>query len=73
MIGKIGSFLCIIGLLAIVMNFFNYVPKLLIWIYKWGEGPAWGIKIALVVVGGAMWWMGSKTPTGTEGETPAGQ
>ncbi len=32
MMQKIGSFLFIIGLLAIVMNFFNYVPKLLMWI-----------------------------------------
>ncbi|WP_379972621.1 hypothetical protein [Eikenella halliae] len=40
------------------MDLFNYVPKVLFWIYNWGDGVAWGIKIALVVVGGALWLIG---------------
>jgi hypothetical protein len=66
MLQKIGSFIFIIGLLAIVMNFFNYVPKLLMWIYNWGEGPAWAIKIGLVVVGAALWFLGSRNQPRTE-------
>lgn len=27
-----GSFLLLLGVLAIVLDFFNYVPKLLFWI-----------------------------------------
>ena len=57
---RIGSSLVIIGLLAIVLNFINYVPRVLIWIYQWGEGPAWGIKIALLVLGAILYIAGSK-------------
>ncbi len=56
---QIGSLLVFFGIFAIVLDFLNRVPTLLIWIYNWGDGVAWGIKIALVVVGGALWLMGS--------------
>ncbi|SNR15192.1 hypothetical protein [Tenacibaculum jejuense] len=52
---NIGSAMAIFGILAIVLGFLNRVPKLLIWIYNWGETTAWIIKIALVVVGGALY------------------
>jgi hypothetical protein len=48
---SVGSFLILIGIAAIVMHFFHYVPRVLFWIYQWGEGVAWGIKIGLVVIG----------------------
>ena len=57
---NIGSTLAILGILAIFLDFFNRVPKVLAWIYNWGDGVAWGIKIALVVVGGALWLTGRK-------------
>jgi hypothetical protein len=57
---QIGSFLFIVGILAIVLNFVDRVPTVLMWIYQWGETPAWGIKIALVVVGGALWLLSSR-------------
>ena len=34
------------------------VPKVLAWIYSWGDGVAWGIKIGLIVVGGLLWLLG---------------
>ncbi len=52
---NIGSAMAIFGILAIVLGFLNRVPKLLMWIYNWGETTAWIIKIALVVVGGALY------------------
>ena len=45
---NIGSALAILGILAIFLDFFNRVPKVLVWIYNWGDGVAWGIKIALI-------------------------
>lgn len=57
---KIGSYLVIIGLLAIVLSLFNYVPRLLGWIYQWGEGVAWGIKIGCIVLGGLLYVLGGK-------------
>ncbi|QMT39941.1 hypothetical protein [Neisseria shayeganii] len=53
-----GRALVYLGVFAIILNFFNFVPKLLVWIYQWGEGPAWGIKIGLIIVGGILWQLG---------------
>ncbi len=60
MIKKIGSFVAILGILAIAFGFFDRVPKLLMWMYQWGEGAAWAIKIGLVVIGSAMYFLGGK-------------
>ncbi len=62
----IGQTMLILGILAIVLEFFGYVPKLLFWIYEWGEGVAWGIKIALIVLGGLI-WLGANN-MGAEGD-----
>jgi hypothetical protein len=61
---KIGSFFIIIGLLAIVLNYINRVPRLLMWIYQWGEGVAWGIKISLIVLGAILYLAGRKRVAG---------
>ncbi len=68
---NIGSILFIYGLLAIIMNFFNAVPRILLWIYNWGEGTAWLIKIAFVLVGAALWWFAGKDEV--KDETPTDQ
>ena len=57
---KIGGFMAVLGILAIVMNFLDRVPRLLMWIYNWGDTTAWIIKIGLVVVGGALYLLGPK-------------
>ena len=54
----IGTYKAIFGILAIILNFFNAVPRLLAWIYNWGEGVAWGIKIAFVIVGAILYFIG---------------
>lgn len=53
---NIGYFLGFLGLAAIGMDFVGFVPSILAWIYNWGEAAAWGIKIALVVVWGALFF-----------------
>ncbi|MBV2228110.1 MULTISPECIES: hypothetical protein [Sphingobacterium] len=68
---NIGSILFIYGILAIIMNFFNAVPRILLWIYNWGEGTAWLIKIAFVLVGAAIWWFSGKDEV--KDETPTDQ
>lgn len=30
------------------------------WVYEWGEGAAWAIKIAFVVAGAILYFMGRK-------------
>lgn len=54
MLRKIGSFMATIGLLAIVLNFLDMVPKLLAWIYLWGDAVAWVIMIAITVIGAVL-------------------
>lgn len=57
---KIGSFMALLGIAAIVMNYLDRVPRLLMWIYNWGDNAAWVIKIGLVVVGGALYFLAPK-------------
>jgi hypothetical protein len=59
-ISKVGGFMAIIGIAAIVFGFLDRVPKILFWIYTWGEGVAWVIKIALIVVGTVLFFVGGK-------------
>ncbi len=60
---QIGSLLAVFGIAAIIFGFMDRAPRLLMWIYNWGDGVAWAIKIALVVVGGILYFMGSKNNT----------
>ncbi|MBB4036954.1 hypothetical protein GGR21_002868 [Dysgonomonas hofstadii] len=63
MLRKIGSFMATIGLLAIVLNFLDMVPKLLAWIYLWGDAVAWVIMIAITVIGAVLWLLGRNAAT----------
>lgn len=56
---KIGGYMVFFGLFAIVLNFFDRVPSILMWIYTWGDTTAWIIKIALVIIGAVLFFMGS--------------
>lgn len=57
----LGSFLFIIGVLAIIMDYANRVPRILAWIYNWGDTTAWAIKIGLVVIGAALYLAARKS------------
>ncbi|MBK7882706.1 MAG: hypothetical protein IPJ81_01895 [Chitinophagaceae bacterium] len=58
---KLGSLMAIFGVLAIIMDFANYVPRILFWIYNWGDTVAWGIKIGLIVVGGILYLISTRS------------
>lgn len=64
---SIGSFMLIVGLAAIVFGFLDSVPRILFWIYNWGNTTAWIIKIALVVVGLILMMLGSDPEEETQG------
>lgn len=55
---KIGATLMILGALAIALNFVNMVPRVLMWIYNWGEGTAMAIKIGVIVLGALLFFIG---------------
>ena len=57
---NIGSTLFVLGVLAIVLNYLDRVPRLLMWIYNWGETTAWAIKIGIILLGAILYFIGSK-------------
>ena len=63
-----GSLLVVLGLLAIVFGFMDRVPTLLQWIYQWGEGPAWAIKMGIIVLGVIIYVIGNRKKA--EEQTP---
>lgn len=65
---SIGSLLFIFGLAAIIFGFMERVPKLLVWIYNWGESGAWIIKISLVVFGATIYYLGHKQQQAKPGQ-----
>jgi hypothetical protein len=69
---SIGSLLFIFGAAAIVMGFMNIVPRLLVWIYQWGDGAAWAIKIGLVVVGAGLYLLGSRSSSSASADSKTG-
>jgi phosphotransferase system glucose/maltose/N-acetylglucosamine-specific IIC component len=64
----IGTYMMIFGAAAIAMDFLGFVPKILIWIYKWGETNAWIIKIGLIVVGAVLYFLAPKEVENTPDE-----
>lgn len=57
---SIGSLLFILGAAASVLGFLDRVPVLLSWIYQFGDTTAWIIKIGLMVLGAALYIIGSR-------------
>jgi len=57
---QVGGFLALFGIASIVLYFLGMHLTLLAWIDNWGEGPAWGIRIGLVVVGLLLLKVGKK-------------
>lgn len=57
LLNKIGSLAMLLGVFAIIMGFMDMVPKILAWIYLWGESTAWIIKISLVAGGALIWYL----------------
>lgn len=53
------------GVFAIILNFVNAVPRILVWIYSWGDMVAWIIKITLIIVGGVLWLVGNNQEKST--------
>ncbi|MCA8957957.1 MAG: hypothetical protein KDC87_17915 [Planctomycetes bacterium] len=58
---QLGGLLALFGIASIVLHFMNMELKILRWIDTWGEGPAWGIRAGLVVVGGLLFLAGGSS------------
>ncbi len=56
-IGKGGLLLAALGIISIILSFFDYNIRLLKWIDLWGETMGWVIRIGCIVVGGALFML----------------
>lgn len=55
-LGKGGLLLAAMGIMSIVLSFFNYEIRLLAWINIWGSVIGWIIRILLILGGGALFF-----------------
>jgi hypothetical protein len=56
-IRSIAGFAAIAGIVSSALSIIDYNLKILFWIDMWGELMGWGIRAALVVVGGALFFL----------------
>lgn len=56
-LGQAGLFLAAIGIISMLLAIFNYNIRLLSWIDIWGNGMGWVIRILLVGIGGAFFYL----------------
>ncbi|WP_242111862.1 hypothetical protein [Luteimonas aquatica] len=57
---SIGGLLFILGLGSFLLNLANMEFKLLGWIDNWGPTVGIAIRVGLIVVGAALWWLGRR-------------
>ncbi len=62
--------MALIGIGLIVLPFVGLTIRFTDWIYEWGEGVAWAIKIGLVVVGAVLFFLGKPEEEEVELELP---
>ncbi len=53
---QIGAFIAILGAGSFVLNMMGLEFQLLMWIDTWGTGIGTGIRAAMIVLGGAMFF-----------------
>jgi len=53
-LAPIGAFLAIAGVLSILLHFFGYNLKVLLWIDLWGPTVGWIIRVGVIVLGAAL-------------------
>ncbi len=56
-LSSIGALIAVFGLMSMILHFLDYELRILGWIGQWGEGTAWAIRIGLIVVGAALFFM----------------
>jgi hypothetical protein len=62
----IGGLLVLLGAGSFVLHFMNKEFALLGWVDNWGVGVGNGIRIAMIVVGVIIWFLGSRQASSQE-------
>ena len=57
MVKKIGLTLLLLGVASGGMHLFGYEHRVLSWVNHWGEASGWGIRGALVFIGGGLMFL----------------
>ena len=58
---KLGGYIALFGVVSIILSFFNYNLRILMWIDNWGVTTGWIIRVALIVVGVALFFIGGNS------------
>ncbi|MBN3581927.1 hypothetical protein JYB64_05970 [Algoriphagus aestuarii] len=56
-LGQGGLLLAALGIISILLSVFNYNIRLLSWIDIWGSGMGWIIRILLIGIGVALFYI----------------
>jgi len=56
-----GGFLVLIGAGSFVLHYMDREFTVLSWVDNWGPGVGNGIRVACIVVGAILWFLGSKS------------
>lgn len=56
-LGQGGLVLAAMGIISALLSIFNYNIRLLAWIDIWGSTMGWILRIVLVLVGGALFFL----------------
>ncbi len=56
-----GGLLVLLGAGSFVLHFMNMEFSLLSWVDNWGVGVGNGIRVAMIVVGAILWWLGRQS------------
>jgi hypothetical protein len=62
-ISVFGAVAALFGFASMILSFFNYNFKVLNWIDNWGENMGWAIRIELIVIGLAVYFVMSEPET----------
>lgn len=55
-----GGFLVLMGAGSFVLHYLNMEFMLLGWVDNWGTGAGNGIRVAMIVVGAIVWFLGKQ-------------
>lgn len=68
---NIGGLMVLFGAGSFVLGLIGYEFSLMMWVDNWGTTVGYGIRGALIVVGGALWLMGDNAESGQPQESDA--
>jgi hypothetical protein len=60
--GSFGIYLILFGVGSAILSFFDYEFQLLMWVDAWGDGVAWLIRGALILIGMALMSRAARRP-----------